>query len=368
MRLSYEDNARDEGLKLTRKLRDLGIYREIADPEIQIEYGKISYGYGYSIKAIEKFLGYYDPKYHIPFNPSISFRTDFSLCEACCMAVKGMERDHIVFNGNYNERYQLRGETALNVFREMTGIKDHFLFYIRMTRRYERAKGLSESAAVAAAVSMALLRNVMTGEPEAEQISRFAKLVSGSGTRSSIDGFSFWQAYPGIMERDSFAFRIPVNYGRFYFAAFPQYVKVETSDLHSIVKESPLFQQWVTMKFPIINNIIENSFKLNDLMTRSLQEMVSLANVAKSVGREIHNDMTLTVIEKVIGFRKRGLNIFVTTDTGPSAVVMTDEKSILDEFLMNTPLPSVQGHIPENREPASKSSFIKEFVEFGMMK
>lgn len=364
--LSYEETAREEGIKLSRKLKDMGLYREIPLPDINLEYGKISYGFGYSIKAIEKFLGYYDAKYHIPYNPSISFRTDFSLCEACCMPVKGMTKDHIVFNGEYSEKYQERGEKALNIFRDITGVTAHFLFYIKMRRRYERAKGMSESAAVASAVSMSLLRNVMDHEPQREQISRFARLVSGSGTRSSIEGFSFWQAYPGIPEKESYAFQIPVDYSKFYFSAFPQYVSVETSDLHSTVKESPLFQQWVLLKYPEINHMIDNSFRIGDMMTRAMQEMVSLANVAKSVGREIHNDMTLTVIEKVLSFRKRGLNISVTTDTGPSAIVMSVEKSVLDEFVSEVPLPNIMGHIPDNSEPSTKSSTIKEFIEMGM--
>jgi len=364
--LNYEEKAREEGIKLSRKLRDLGLYKEVSDPDISIEYGKISYGYGYSIKAIEKFLGYYDPKYHIPYNPSISFRTDFALCEVCCMPVKGMARDHIIFNGEYIERYQERGEKALDIFRDLTGTEARFLFYVKMSRKYDKAKGLSESAAVASAVSMALLRNVMNHEPQEEQISRFAKLVSGSGTRSSIDGFSYWQAFPGMPENESYAFKIPVDYSDFYFAAFPQFVSIETSDLHSLVKESPLFQQWVLLKYPDINHLIDDSFPINDMMIRAMQEMVSLANVAKSVGKEIHNDMTLTVIEKVLSFRKRGLNLSVTTDTGPSAIVMSSDRSLLEEFVSEVPLPHLMGRIPDNTEPSTKSSMIKEFIEIGM--
>ncbi len=353
----------EEGRKLLSRMIDAGLYSEPETIQPEPEDGRSSYGYGYSIKAFEKFLGYYDPEMHIPYNPSISFNTDFSLCECSCTYRKGSSPDRVIVDGAESEEYDRRASKALDNFRRIFRIDGSFNFVIKRTRRYERAKGLSESAAVAAAVSRALIRNVTRSEPDDRIVSRFAKFVSGSGTRSSIPGVSMWMSFAGIDEKGCFAVNLPVDYSRFSFAAIPLFTDIRTSDMHSLVVKSPLYSQWITGKFPRLEELLDHGFQLSDLMERGFEEMISLSNLVKSVGREIHTSDTLTIIENYLHFSRRNEGLFMTTDTGPSAVIMSEDASLLNEFLSTLPYRHIQGSVMDSGEPESKNAFMKDAEE-----
>lgn len=353
----------DEGTRLVETLMEAGIYSEPDPVNIELEDGKTSYGHGYPIKAVEKFLGYYDPEMHIPFNPSISFGTDFSLFQCSCTYDRNAKQDSVIFNGEKSESYSMRAAGAMTNFRKIFKFGGAFKFVIRRSRRYEKAKGLSESAAVAASVSRALLRNVSSGEPDDRNVSRFAKFVSGSGTRAAIPGFSIWLAHAGMEERRSFAVKLPVDYSKFHFAAIPLYTDIATSDMHKLVIKSPLYVPWITAKFPRLEEIVENGFKLSDLMQRSFEEMINLSNLVKSVGREIHTSDTLNIIEQYLKFSKQNEGLYMTTDTGPSAIIMAEDRKLVDDFLSLLPYNHIDGKIMEGGDPQERSDFMKEVEE-----
>ena len=168
------------------------------------EDGKISFGSAFPIKAVEKFLGYYDKEMKIAFTPSISFCTDFSIARAFCKYSKDPGPDTVYLDGAFSEERTQSATRALSIFRMLTGVKGSFLFYVERQRKYARAKGMSESSAVASAVSRALVENIFpnSGKHVETLASRFAKFVSGSGTRSAISGLSIWLSYPGIQEKE----------------------------------------------------------------------------------------------------------------------------------------------------------------------
>lgn len=354
----------EEGIKLLAEMQEKGLYSEPELVQVQPEDGKTTYGFGYPIKALEKFLGYFDQGLHIPFNPSISFNTDFSVCQCSCTYNRNTKEDIVILDGIKSEEYTRRASGALEVFRNVFRIEGSFRFYIRRTRRYEKAKGLSESAAVASAVSRALLRNVSTVEPDDRSVSRFAKFVSGSGTRSAIPGFSMWVSYAGIEERRCFAVKLPVDYSKFHFAAVPLFTDIATSDVHRLVIKSPLYVPWISGKFSKLENILENGFQLPDLMARGFEEMISLSNLIKSVGREIHTSDTLYIIEQYLRFSRKNEGLYMTTDTGPSAVIMSQDRALLDEFLSSLPYSHIEGKVMDGKEPDSRNTFMKEAEEY----
>ncbi len=353
----------EEGKRIRKKLTDLGLYAQYDMPDIVLEDGKITYGFGFPIKAMEKFLGYYDPAMHLPFSPSISFNTDFSYAFSLCRFKKEPGRDTVQVNGRVSQEYTHKAGQALDLFKQLTGITGSFDFYIDIIRRYGRAKGLSESSAVASSVSMALLRNVLSTEPSETLISRFAKFVSGSGTRSAVTGLSMWLSYAGIAEPESFAVRLPIDLSNLHIAAFPLTADIKTSDMHTAALRSPLYFSWISSKFGFIENFIDSHFPLEMILERGFDEMISLSNVVRSVGREIHNSSTLTIIERYLDFKKKNPNIFMTTDTGPSAVLMSTEKSILLEFLETIPLKYIQGNVNPSMQAQTIKSTLKDMKE-----
>ncbi len=192
----------DMGEALLRTLDREGIIPDVEDYAIDQDMGKVTYGQGFSITGVEKFLGYADSVLNLANFPSISITTDFMQTHAFCQSVKESGRDLVVLDGQVDERYSKRAEKALNYFKSLYGITGSFRFFIERDRKYKEAKGMGESASIAAAVSRSLVANVFGSgaSRDATFTSRLARLVSGSGTRSVAGGLSMWLSYPNIRE------------------------------------------------------------------------------------------------------------------------------------------------------------------------
>ena len=324
-----------EGERIKRKLADSGIYRPLNDYNPDPEDGKISIGYSYPIKAFEKFLGYYDSYYNIAYNPSISFNTDFSMIFSACMYNRNNANDTVMLDGKPADKYMERYRKPLEFFRKNTGVKGSFSFYIQRYRKYSDAKGMSESSAVASAVSRSIIKNVYGDDAGKDDstVSRYARMVSGSGTRAAVNGPSIWLSYPGINENESYAVKIPADVNKISYAIFPANIDYQTTSAHSEVVKSPFYDSWISEKYRRINEIISGKFSIEDLMQRGLEDMFNLNSVLMSRGNVVQTPESLALLKKFLEFRKRNEGIYITGDTGPSLMAMSADKKLLDEFL-----------------------------------
>jgi diphosphomevalonate decarboxylase len=349
-----------EGENIRRKLADRGLYKELENYNPELEPGKVSIGYSYPIKAFEKFLGYYDNYYKIAYNPSISFNTDFSLIFSACMYIPGKGQDSVMLDGEPADEYRERYVKPLEIFRKNTGITGSFAFYIKRYRKYRAGKGLSESSAVASAVSRSLVSNAFGSKAASDDsyVSRYARLVSGSGTRAAVNGPSIWLSYPGIMEQDSFAVKIPASVDKINYAIFPKNIDYRTSDAHSEVIKSPFYDSWVSEKYDKIYEIIEGNFETESLMNRAMEDMFSLNSVLMSRGNVIQTPESISLMKHFITFRNKNNGIYLTGDTGPSLMAMSSSGALLNEFLESVEDPRIIG----SHHPADHKKYEKEFA------
>lgn len=339
---------KDLGEGFFEKLKEEGIYKEAGSYELNLEDGKTTYGGGYPITAIEKFLGYFDKDLNIAYFPSISFNTDFSYSNAFCRYVKEAGRDSVVLDGQTSEKYTERARKAMNYFKNAYSIGGSFQFYVRRAKKYEDAKGLGESAAIAASVSRALVRNVF-GEKASEDdplVSRFARLASGSGTRSSTGRFSLWISYPWIAERKSHGMVLPVNYDHFYFAAVPDKSEILTESAHSVAMSSMFYFKWAFNKYESLNEILEKGFSLDILLPKAEADMFLLNSLLMSKGVIIQNERSIPLINRIKEFKKKNEGLYFTADTGPSLVLLSQDKSLIEEFLSKESREYIIGKVP----------------------
>ncbi|MGE9809969.1 mevalonate 3,5-bisphosphate decarboxylase [Ferroplasma acidiphilum] len=355
-----------EGENIKHKLVDMGLYRELINYDTVLEPGKISTGYSYPIKAFEKFLGYYDNYYKIANNPSTSFNTDFSFVYSACMYTKKDNSDMVILDGKPATGYVDRYEKPLEIFRKNTGIRGSFVFNIKRYRKYSEAKGLSESSAVASAVSRSLIKNVF-GEMAAKDdsfVSRYARLVSGSGTRAAINGPSIWLSYPGIQEQNSFAVKIPADVDKINYAIFPKNIDYQTSNAHSEAVRSIFYNSWLNEKYKKLNEIIDGGFNIELMMNRAMEDMYALNSVLLSRGNVIQTAESISLLKNFIEFSKKHEGIYITGDTGPSLMVMSADKSLLNQFLETVDdLKIVGSHHPEAHKKR-ENEFRKESEEY----
>lgn len=356
------------GEALFRKLDRAGIIPEIGEYTPECNEGEITYGQGYPITGIEKFLGYADSIINIANFPSISINTDFMKTHAFCQFLRESGKDSIVLDGQANERYTKRSEKALNYFKSLYDISGSFRFFVQREKKYSEAKGMGESASIAAAVSRALVTNVFGADATNDDAftSRFSRLVSGSGTRSVAGGISMWISYPSIREKLSFGFRLDDFSGKMAIAAFPSVSRVRTEDAHGAAIRSIFYDKWAQGKFSSCENIANGNPSAARVMETAERDFYRINSVLLSAGSIIQNPSSIGLIEKVLEFKKKNEGLYFTTDTGPTVIVMSEEANLIREFSDHANVTPLNGKVVSSwdREPprqlyeAAESYFI----------
>ncbi|MDS0256862.1 hypothetical protein ApAK_04100 [Thermoplasmatales archaeon AK] len=297
-----------------------------------VEY-ELNYGGGYPITGIEKFLGYFDPVVNIANFPSISVAANYSSAHCYCRYLKKPGNDLVILDGKKQDSYTRRANKALSFFKSLFSLTGSFQFYVERKKRYESAKGLGESAAVAASCARALYRTISFEDPSRNLplVSRLARLVSGSGTRSVSGGVSLWLSFPYIHEPESYAVRVSDG-DKIAIGFIPFKSGATTENMHILASESPYYQAWVSMKFNRILDLLDRKFP-DDLMMRIAEsDMFLMHSLLLSRGIYLHTPESLSALEKMISARKKVGEFFFTADTGPSIVVFSSDEHTLKDL------------------------------------
>lgn len=357
---------RERGEEIRQRLVERGLFVEPQKHEVNLDDGLITYGEGFPITAIEKFLGYYDKEINIANFPSISFNTDFSVAKTACLYTEEAGADSVILDGETNRKYDDRAGKAMNYFKDRFGIRGSFKFYIRREKRYDDAKGLGESAAVAASTGRALVSNVfgMDAVKDDVFVSTLARLVSGSGTRSAMNGFSLWFSYPEVRESMCHGVKLPVDYSNFNFLTLPAVHEIKTAGAHDIAKSSPYYPRWMINKFGRILEIIDSNYSLEVMMRHAEEDMYLMHSLLMSKGTIIHTPDSLGAINSLREFSKKNEGIYHTADTGPSLVLMSEDRHLLKEFVDESGKKPLWGKIQSTYETRPDTVFMKEAEEY----
>ncbi len=343
-------DPRESGETILRKLLSLGIWQDPPQSAPLLEDGRIGTGYGFPIIGLEKFLGYFDRALNIANFPSISLTTDFSTCVAFCKYIEKPASDLVILDGSSDRKYQQRAQKALSFFKSLYGITGSFHFYIMRKKRYESAKGLGESAAVAAAVARSIVNCALDEKASASDVlvSRLARLVSGSGTRSATGGISLWLSYPYIAENRCHGIRLPVEQKKIHYGTFPMPSEIATDDAHRLAESSPFYGRWMADKFNRIMEDIDSGFDIDLLLKRSQEEMYTLNSVILSTGNFIQTPSSLKIIQDLLAFSRKNEGLYFTADTGPSIVLLSRDRHLIEEFVSVRTEKFLWGSVPGN--------------------
>ncbi len=324
-----------DGEHLKTILEDMGLYRRPGIYTPNLIDDNVTFSLSYPIKAVEKFLGYHDDKWRVANNPSLSFHTDFSYCFSACKYVESKNSDSVFVDGEFKKSYMDKAKHALDLFRDRYNISGSFQFFLRRFRRYGNAKGMSESSAVAASVSKSLIMNVFgkTASEDERFVSLWARLVSGSGTRSAVSGLSLWLSYPGQDPEESFAMKVGDYPRDLSYGIFPKSSEVRTDSAHVIAKNSPFYEKWVKDKFPAIQQIIQAKFDTETIMRRAQADTLNLNAVLLSGGLMLQTAESVNLLRKIMEFQSTHEGLYFNADTGPSIMISSPDRSLVREFV-----------------------------------
>ncbi len=272
----------------------------------------------------------------LPINPSLSFSLKGALTRTkVTLLPRGNERLVFSFEGKPSG-FSVRVEQYLDLLaRELAWI-NHYTFHIESRNTFPHSAGIASSASGFGALALCLteLDRQLTGQQDdnfMQRASRFARIGSGSASRSVYPGFAWWgqsASVPG--SSDEFAVPVPK-------AVFPGYSElrdavllvdsgkknVSSSAGHDLMTRHPYKQGRISQAgsnaeelLRLINTgdydrffelVEEEAFSLHALMMSSSPAFLLL------------KPNSLTVIEKIRDFRKQtGLAAGLTIDAGPN--------------------------------------------------
>ena len=357
-------DPRELGDIIERQLVEQGIFRPISDHVPALEDGKVATGYGFPITGLEKFLGYFDESINIANFPSVSIVTDFSVSHAVCEYTRKGGEDQVWLDGKQDRKYTEKAIRALQFFKSIYEISGSFKFYVERKKKYGNAKGLGESAAVAASVSRALIGNVFGSSAlqDVTLVSRFARMVSGSGTRSVSGGMSIWLSYPYIEESHSAGYFIR-DTGDMHFGAFPMPSAIVTDSAHKLAKSSDFYGRWISSKYQNILAELDGGFDTDLMMHRAQEEMYTLNSIILSTGHFIQTPGSLEIINALINFRNKNEGLYFTADTGPSIVLLSRDRKLIEEFVASREEEFIWSSSKVS-EPSPQKSFLERSRKF----
>ncbi len=276
--------------------------------------------------AFIKYWGDRDPLLRLPANGSISMNLDGLQTRTRVTFDPTLPHDTLSIDGSAVTGPGLeRLSTVLDTVRRKARISLHA--HIESENNFPTGAGLASSASAFAALSLAASAAAGLALNERD-LSRLARLGSGSACRSVPGGYVEWQ--PGEGEQDSFAFSIaPSGHWDLVdcIAIVSQAHKsTSSSEGHALAHTSPL-QSSRLESVPILlaqcrRAILEKDFELLATVTELDCHQMHAVMMTSSPPLIYWLPSTLAVIQSVREWRSRGTPVCYTIDAGPNVHVL----------------------------------------------
>ncbi len=289
--------------------------------------------------AFIKYWGNKDQDFRIPANGSISMNLKQLETRTTVSFDPSLVRDQLLLNGNLEDGIVLeRVSTFLDRIRSMVEFKA--FASVESENNFPTGAGIASSASAFAALSYAASSAAGMCLSERE-LSQWARMGSGSASRSIPGGFVEWQ--PGIDHESSFAFSFgdPIQWDLTDLIVLISREHKETgsSQGHTLADTSPIQkarvkdtnrrleicrQAILERDFPVFAEIVEQDCHLmHAVMMTSVPPL------------NYWHPGTLNVMRAVQFWRREGMQVCYTIDAGPNVHVIcpTAEAKIVKDNL-----------------------------------
>ena len=284
----------------------------------------------YSNNALIKYWGRSNSSLRLPENNSISVNLSGLKTVTTVEFSKKIEKDDININDR-SLRAVERVVSHINRIRKLAGIK----LPVKVVSRnnFPSSTGLSSSASAFASLTLAGT-NALGLRLEESRLSSLARLASGSACRSIPGGFTEWKK--GNNHKNSLAYTIfPPEY--FQIADIVavlsyQKKKIPTSQAQNYARSSPFFQSRLKNLPGKIKNL-KNAIQKKDFS--------QFGRLVEAEALELHSIIltstppviyllpeTVSLINLVGQWRKKGLEVYFTLNTGHNLHLLCLKKDL----------------------------------------
>lgn len=282
--------------------------------------------------AFIKYWGKTDPKIRVPQNNSISMCLSEMYSECEVEFRDDLKEDRVEFLGEkvVTDREKERIVKVLDRVRKIgkTGLKAK----VKTKNNFPKATGIASSASGMSAVTVAAL-GALDIELPLKELSKLARLASGTASRSIPDGFVEWVA--GKDSDSSYSKQIfkPTHWQICDVVAVvtKEMKKVSSTDGHALASTSPLYKarlMGMDKKIREIKKVMrdKNFSRFGEIIEAEALSMHAICITSKPA--VIYWERTtMEIIRKVIEWRESGeVEAYFTIDAGPSVHVICREK------------------------------------------
>ncbi len=272
--------------------------------------------------AFIKYWGNRSDRLRLPANGSISMNLSGLVTKTCVSFEPGLKADCLVLNQNPLTGKSLQRVTSfLNVVRR---IADSALFArVTSENNFPTGTGIASSASAYAALALAASHALGLHLSEVE-LSRLARMGSGSASRSVPGGFVEWQM--GQRDADSFAFSIapPGHWDLVDLIAIVanEHKPVGSTEGHHLATSSPLQAARLAsapQRLDVCRQaILQRDFAALAAVTELDSNLMHAVMMTSRPPLFYWQPASLALMKLVPVWRKAGLPVCYTLDAGPN--------------------------------------------------
>lgn len=276
--------------------------------------------------ALIKYWGKKNEEYKIPYQSSLSLTVDKLYTETKTTFDQNLLEDVITINGKTSGKAVLRVRKYLNKLRELYNIEEYC--YLESQNFVPTASGLASSASAFASIASSFLKHLNLSDSE---LSKAARLGSGSASRSIFGGFSLWDK--GDSHETSFA--KPLN------ISWPD-IRIIVCLVSEVEKKYSSGEAMrLSTKNPKYLEFVKNSEKdlFEMLEALKLKDINLVGNIAERNSEMMHNLMALDnivyknndsnkLINIIKDLRQKGIPAYFTMDAGPNVKIITTSEYV----------------------------------------
>ncbi len=280
--------------------------------------------------ALIKYWGKKDEVLRIPENDSLAMCLDQEFTATTVEFRKNLQEDEVIIDKKrVQEREKERVVKHLDRIRKKAGIE--LFAQVVSENSFPAAAGLASSSSGFAALTSAATKAVGLNLSEKE-LSRLARLASGSACRSIPSGFVYWQR--GNSDKNSYAYSLyPPSYWNLRDLTIivkEEKKKVSSTKGHELASQNPFLKARLELVRENLKKI-KKAFKNKDFSL--------LGEVIESETLSVHSVMltsipaliywqptTLAIIHKVINLREeKTIESYFTIDAGPNVHLICEK-------------------------------------------
>ena len=276
--------------------------------------------------ALLKYWGKTDQAMNLPQQTSISVTADIFFTKTNVTIDKNLRKDKVILDD-----VELTGLAYTRVVQHLNTLRERFkqksfCMITSFNNVFIRA-GYASSASAFAALTAAYVSAI--GEKvDEKELSRLARLGSGSAARSIHGGFVIW--YKGTDHESSFAEKLPVEWPEFrmLFTVIDAKSKPISSriGMQLTVEKAPSYGLFVQECQDLVDPMIK-ALKAQEIDTvgkLSERSAELMRNVMLEAGIEYHVPETQKLIQSIKAIRsKHHIPVYYTFDAGPNLILLT---------------------------------------------